>query len=263
MISFRQYLEEKLIIVNKNKRNGQVILLSGGGGSGKSFAMKRFIDANNYKVLNVDDLKDQFIQLGKKDNPLFTDYKNLDTRNPNDVFTLHKKIANKGIVDKKLDNILNNANPDRLNNLLFDCTLKDMNYLKNIANKLIKTGYKAEDIHIIWILSNYKIAVMQNKNRKRVVPDDVLLKTHEGAATSMDQIIKGKYDRKFFNGELYVLLNDVETQVKTGTVYKDFAYLKIKDVGKDIKNDATIQMQLYVWIKQNIPMTKETKDLFD
>lgn len=262
-MSFKQYLQEKLIIVNKRKRNGQIIFLAGGGGSGKSFALKKFIDTNDYKILNVDDIKDQFIKLGKSGNPRFSEYADLNTRNPNDVFSLHKTISDKGIASKKLSNLLNNVVPERLPNLRFDCTLRDMDYLKKVAEKLINTGYETKDIHIIWVLANYKIAVNQNKNRKRIVPDDILLDAHSGVAITMNTILNGDYPRNLFDGEIYVLLNDPETQIKIKKYYSDFAYIKAKDSGKEIKDDANIKMQLYIWIKQNIPMTKETKDLFE
>ena len=58
MFSFKDFdkqsLQEKLVVVNKGKKEGQVIFLAGGAGSGKGFAIDNFIAAESYKVVNPD-----------------------------------------------------------------------------------------------------------------------------------------------------------------------------------------------------------------
>ena len=54
MLSFRQYLEEKLIMYNQGKRYGQIVFLAGGAGSGKGFAIKNFMEGEKFKIRDVD-----------------------------------------------------------------------------------------------------------------------------------------------------------------------------------------------------------------
>jgi hypothetical protein len=51
---FYQQLDEKLIMYNQGKRYGQVVFLAGGAGSGKGFAQKEFMEADKFKVFDVD-----------------------------------------------------------------------------------------------------------------------------------------------------------------------------------------------------------------
>jgi len=61
MKSFKQYitemqmLAEKLLVIGKGAKYGQIIFLAGGAGSGKGFAIKNFIEGNKYKVRDVDE----------------------------------------------------------------------------------------------------------------------------------------------------------------------------------------------------------------
>ena len=50
MISFRQYLEEKLIMYTQGKRYGQIVFLAGGAGSGKGFAIANFMEKEKYII---------------------------------------------------------------------------------------------------------------------------------------------------------------------------------------------------------------------
>lgn len=56
MKSFLQYLEEAYISPNNGAKYGQVIFLVGGAASGKSTAIRNFIDSASYKTLNPDDI---------------------------------------------------------------------------------------------------------------------------------------------------------------------------------------------------------------
>lgn len=274
----RQVLDEKLIIVNKGKKNGQVIYLAGGAGSGKGFAVQNFIDVNSYKRFDVDELKQRLINLAKVKgiNP---ELANLNLKNPDDVFKLHMFVKERGLADKMVDNLLKNVNKDKgLPNLLFDVTLKDMSHFQKDTEKLIEFGYKPEDIHVIWVLADVNVAFLNNQERERVVPKDVFFQTHRGAATSMSQILKGNLPSSL-KGEVYVLLSDkdltvLEADPKTGDpivgkskfsgketfTVKDFVFFKVKDAGKKLLPDEQIQNQIFAWARKNVP--KEVKKLF-
>ena len=180
MRSFKQYLEEKVIVLGRGARYGQVVFLAGGAGSGKGFAISNFLEGTKFKVRDVDAWKSSFLKLSKIKNK-YAKLRRLNLRKPKDVFKLHQFIKEKGIKDKTLDLMLGQAKEGRLPNIMFDVTLKDRGDINETIPALIQSGYDPANIHIVWVLTNYHIAVQQNKDRSRVVPDDVLLKTHEGA----------------------------------------------------------------------------------
>lgn len=272
-------LYEKLIIVNKGKKNGQVLFLAGGGGSGKGFAQEMFIDVKDYKTFDVDALKTRLIKIAKLkgDNP---EIANLDLTNPDDVFKLHTYVSDKGLADKQIDNLLKGVSKDKgLPNILFDVTLKNSKKFDDLSAKLMEFGYQSQDMHLVWVLADYNIAVQNNLDpeRGRVVPADILFQTHEGAGQTMSQILKGELPKNL-QGEVYVLLSEkgatdlelnIDGSAKVGKsaftgketiTIKDFPYIKVKDVGKSIMRDDKIQKQVYDWVKSRVP--KNIRALF-
>ncbi len=141
MISFRQYLEEKLIMYTQGKRYGQVVFLAGGAGSGKGFAIKNFMEGEKFKIRDVDEWKKGYMKLAdtKKSYP---EIQGLKLKNPKDVYKLHMFVKGKGIKDKSLDLLLKDANSDRLPNIMFDITMKDAADIGDAMPKLIDAGYE-------------------------------------------------------------------------------------------------------------------------
>ena len=123
-------------------------------------------------------------------------------------------------------------------------------------------------------MTNYAVAIVNNQNRPRVVADDIMLLSHEGAATSMYEVIKGKIP-KGLNGGIRVILNNIENTIKwvdpdtkkpmltkQGNIkVKDFTYLTFKKEGKSIGPETDVLRQLLGWIADNVPKTKLTKDM--
>jgi len=102
--------------------------------------------------------------------------------------------------------------------------------------------------------------VQRNMERERIVPEDIVLNTHEGAATTMaDFISKGL--PAGMDGSVHVILNNPEQTVTYGdsdeTVIKDFKYLTLKNPGEKMKNSREVKKQLALWIKRNAPQTSE------
>lgn len=272
-------LYEKLIIVNKNKKSGQVLFLAGGGGSGKGFSQEKFIDVSSYKTFDVDALKQRLITIAKKTgkNPQLA---NLDLRRSQDVALLHKYVDDNKLADKQFDTFLRAIKQAKdLPNILFDVTLKSLDKIKKKASPLIEIGYEPKNVHLIWVLAEYEVAIVQNQKRSRVVPADIMFQTHAGAAVSMSNIIEGNIPEEL-DGEIYVLLSgNKETKLyldkasgkvisgvsaltgKQTITIKDFSYIKLKDAGKPIKTDEEIQKQVFDWAKTRVP--KEVRNLFD
>lgn len=280
MQSFSQYLTEKLILFNNGAKYGNVVFLAGGGGSGKGFASENFMGLDSYKRRDVDEFKNLYIKLNQEYKKKTGQYKHpeiggVDLRNPNDVFKVHMFVKKQGSVDKTLKLLLGNAtNPDHLPNILFDITGKDMKDYTDVLPALKAVGYKPENIHITWILTNYHIAVAQNKTRERIVPDDIMLQTHEGAAHTMFKVLNGDIP-KGIDGDINVVLNNTDQTViypespnakikgkKRKVVIEGFTYLKVKRAGEPMQTPQEIRQKLFNWMKDNVPRTSKLKQLF-
>ena len=268
-----QYLEEKLILYNQGKRYGQIVFLAGGAGSGKGFAIRNFMEKEKFKVRDVDAWKEAFMKLSDTTDK-YPEIKGLSLKNPRDVMKIHKFVKDKGIKEKSLDLLLRDVNVRNAPNVIFDITMKDASGINTIIPKLLEVGYDPKNIHLTWVLTNYAIAIKNNQNRPRVVADDIMFLSHEGAALSMYEVIKGKIPRGL-DGGVRVILNNLENTIpyvdpdtgkpmrtKQGNIkVKDFTYLTLKKEGKKIGPEMNVKRQLLGWIEENVPDTKLTREL--
>ena len=284
-----RYLEEKLLILGKGGNYGNAVILAGGAGSGKSFAVKNLMQGEKFKVLNPDDIKDALLAMRDallappdKEQPKLKgigaflqqhapnisspdtktqprppkSYKlleiinkigGLDYRDPRDTSTLHMLIQKMKLNYQRIMRLFT-AKHSELPNIMFDITAKKIEDINGKVGGdegalywLEKAGYKPENIHIVWVLTNYKIALEQNLTRERVVPTDILLGTHTGAAATMEDIMFRSYGTLGINGDIAVILGgQTPTTVvaKAGSKYK---YTQGPNRGKtiEIKNDTT------------------------
>ena len=262
-------LEEKLIVYGGGKRYGQIVFLAGGAGSGKGFASEKFMQKDLFRVRDVDEWKKSFIKLSA-DMKRYSELKGLNLRNPDDVFKLHMAVKKMGIKGRSLQLLLRNVRPDRLPNIMFDITFKDTEEIDEAIPMLLRAGYQPRDIHITWVLTNYHIAVKQNKERDRVVPDDIMIGTHTGAATSMYNVIKGNLPRGV-DGQVNIVLNNRNNTVmfkssdfadKKVDNVQDFEYFRIKQEGQRIDTSEKALEKVMTWVKSNIPRNRKLIDLF-
>ena len=284
----QQNLQEKLILLSNGKKYGQICFLAGGAGSGKGFAATNFMEKNKFKVRDVDEWKKSFVKLanivanpeklipgGITPNPeKYKEIKNLDLTKPEDVFTLHKFVDAMGIKDRTLGLLLDGmAKKETLPNIMFDITAKNINDIAKFMPRLMLAGYNPANVHLVWVLTNYEVAISNNMDpsRGRIVPADIMLDTHKGAAQTMFEMIQGTGRKIQLNGQIHVILNNRENTVffknakgknerisaitgkKNDDVIKDFKYLTLKDRGKGMKSEKAIQQQIYSWIVDNIP----------
>jgi len=288
----QEQLDEKLITFSNRAPYGQIVFMAGGAGSGKGFAIDNFIDAAGFKVRDVDEMKKavgKLDQLGKFSiDKWFDKYSNnlnpderahveefvvgkgmtisdvaSNLKNPNNVAALHYIVDSMGLKDKWLINMLSGkTNKETLPNLLFDITAKKVSSITEVIKPLINAGYDSKNIHLIWVLTNYHLAVSQNKSRERVVPDDILLNTHEGAAKTIWSVLNGALP-KGLNGRIDVILNNRENTVMfkdskgnemKGAV-KGFTSLPVKKQGGGVLPEKLWKEMLYGWINANGPKT--------
>ena len=288
-----QSINEKQILYNGGKNYGQIVFLAGGAASGKGFARDNFMQGSQFKIRDVDELKIAFQKLDELNKFTLTDLldkykkninqsdmnliqktvidkgyslKDLNLKTPEHVYALHVLIRATGAKDKTLDLLLDGAKLGTLPNIVIDSTFADLDDMKIYIPKFLAAGYKAKDIHVTWVLTNYEIAIKNNKTRDRVVPEDIVLKTHRGAANTVFTLIRTGFPKEI-DGGIYVILNNPENTMfivdpKTGEHYKDikgrkvvgnFMYLTIKKPGKSITTDSEIKKQLYSWIQDNVP----------
>ena len=274
MLSFQnyiteQYLEEKLILYNQGKKYGQIVFLAGGAGSGKGFAISHFMEKEKFKVRDVDEWKKAFIKMASEMNK-YPELRGLNLRNPDDVFKLHMAVKKMGIKGRSLQLLLRDVRPARLPNIMFDITFKDTDEIDEAMPMLLRAGYQPRDIHITWVLTNYHIAVKQNKERDRVVPDDIMIGTHTGAATSMYNVIKGNLPRGV-DGQVNIVLNNRNNTIKFKSSdfadkevenVQDFEYFRLKREGQRIDTSEKALEKVMTWVKSNIPRNRKLIDLF-
>ena len=272
-----QELVEKLLIIGKGKKYGQIVFLAGGAGSGKGFSITNFMEGEKFKVRDVDEWKKAFIKLAKLKGK-YPELKGLDLAKPKDVLFLHKWIKEKGIKEKTLTNLLKDVKQTHLPNIIFDVTLKDKNDITSVIPSLVEAGYDEKNINVVWVLTNYSVAIQQNRDPKRgrIVPEDIMLQTHEGAAKTVWNFIS-KGTPRGVNGGVYIILGGKKNTVfykdkdgkpiKTGKnkdtfVVKDFKYLTMKEPGKKMTSESGLQSQALDWIRQNAPRTLTNKNIF-
>jgi len=289
-------IDEKLITFSNRSPYGQIVLLAGGAGSGKGFARDKFIDSTGFKVRDVDEMKKALGRLDKlgkvsidavykkyggnltpkQDRHIqeFVLNKNMsisdladNLSNPDNVASLHAIVDAMGLKDKWLVNMLNGkSNKETLPNLMFDMTAKKITSVTNLIKPLVDRGYDAKNIHLIWVLSNYELAVERNKKRPRVVPDDMQLQTHEGAAETIWGILT-KAIPKGLNGRIDVILGNTEHTIRhkdsNGDEIEDsikgFLALPIKPQGKSIFPEKNWKMRLYRWVLKNAPKSVDVR----
>jgi len=286
-------LVEKQILYNKGAKYGQIVFLAGGAGSGKGFAIKHFMQGSEFKIRDVDQLKIAFQKLdalGKfttqdlldkyGDNILDRDKalikkelidKNLkmgdlNLKTSEHVLILHVLVRATGVKNKTLDLMLAGAEKGQLPNIIFDSTFKEVSDMTDVLPRLLAAGYEPKNIHVSWVLTNYQIAIKNNKSRSRVVAPDILLSTHVGAAQTVYNLVTTSMPSSV-QGGIYVILNNPENTIyildpKTNEPYrdkrddpviKDFKYLTLKEPGKPTKTELDVKKQLLTWIKDNVP----------
>lgn len=242
------YVAKMITFGGKNyPKFGQAVIVGGGAGSGKGYQISNLFGLNA-KTIDVDKLKtfaltSKNIQdiIKKKFNVDITNWNLKDAKN---VSMLHDFIKQLKLNERYVDVIKESArlaDKNRKPNLIFDKTLSSVTDFINLANSLQYMGYEKENIHLVWVLNDYKVALMQNKQRERVVPNDILLITHEETASTMKRLIDfGDNIKSYMDGDFWITFNQAQIDVKIennnkGNFYiKNASYFKIKESGNSM-----------------------------
>lgn len=210
-------------------KNGNVLILAGGSGSGKGYALSKILLFNG-KLFDVDELKTQTLKLIKKSDKFsetmnskfrkfFDKVLSGEIKTNEETFNYIKNNYNECIKlklqditmdnpmltsllhffiykDLKLDGNHKNLFFNNLKNLknkpnvIFDITLRDTAALALIYNYVINiAGYDPKNIHLAWVLNDIEISKINNTNRGRTVPDSIVNMSHKGASMMMRKIM--------------------------------------------------------------------------
>lgn len=188
-------------------------------------------------------------------------------RDPENVGKLHDIIGMYLGTDKSKEKIFYRSvltsPPDRKPNIIFDMTFKELSKLEKIARDASKLGYDKENIHIVWVVNDIEVAQQQNAARARVVPSEILINTHRGAANTMGDIINmGNKLKKYMDGDIVFAFNKVgvdaslDTSGRGGSYVKDANYFYVKRQGKPPtpvdKLDKEIRQKIKSYVPKNV-----------
>lgn len=279
MLSFSDYFanQEQMIISEKlmtfggkaYPKFGNVVLVVGGAGSGKGFQLDKLVGIEG-KVFDVDALKMLAIKstvfAARVKEETGYDLKQFDMKVPENVSKIHDILSSVYGTVKKAEQLAFTsvlaASPERKPNLVFDITMKDVAKLESITRNVSELGYIKENIHIVWVVNDVEVAMKQNQERSRTVPEEILMSTHEGAALTMKKVLDmGSKLGKYMNGDIYLSFNKVgvDTELaksdKGGSYVKDADYVKVKEQGKAQKSSAELDQRIVDKIKEYTPDT--------
>lgn len=282
-----QMIAEKLVVFNGGAKYGQVVFMSGGAGSGKGFASSKFMEGEKFKIRDVDEWKKAFLKLSELKNK-YPEIRGLDLKKGKDVYDLHMFVKKLKIKDKTLDNLLKDVRADRQPNIIFDITGKELSDFGDVLPHLEEAGYSTNNLHLAWVLTDYKVSYAANLTRERVVPADVFLDTHKGASKTMQGIIDRGRLPLGMNGKFVVIMNNRNNTIffEPGTIDKksgkiippagtqkwgkekgesvknvaDFYYITVKEAGKPFKPESAWKEELHKQIVSNVPGGQATVD---
>ncbi|QFR55826.1 hypothetical protein JC221_180 [Yersinia phage JC221] len=248
---------------------GQVVILAGGAGSGKGFTLEKLLGIEG-QVLDVDALKKLVMGSTKLAAEIKKqtghDVKTMNLRDPSNVATMHHIVADVfNVANKNQSRVyagIMTAAEDRKPNLIFDVTLKGMSKLASIARDVESLGYQKENIHIVWVMNDVHIAIEQNQKRDRVVPTEILMDTHEGAALTMAKILNmGDALKQYMDGDIWISFNkvgidsEIKKSDKGGMFVVKSNYIKVKTKGKTQKSLADLDKELVQKVAAYAPKT--------
>ena len=273
MKSFKDFtsLDEALITFGGKAypKFGQVVILAGGAGSGKGFTLEKLLGIEGI-TLDVDALKKLVMGSTKLAAEIKAktghDVKTMNLKNPDNVATLHHVIADVfNVSNKNQARVyagIAAAPEDRKPNLIFDVTLKSMSKLASIARDVEALGYQKENIHIVWVMNDVHIAMQQNLKRDRVVPKEILMDTHEGAALTMAKILNmGDSLKQYMDGDIWISFNkvgidsEIKKSDKGGMFVVKSNYIKVKAKGKPQKSIDQLDKELVTKVAAYAPKT--------
>jgi len=266
-----EVLLEKLITFGGKAypKFGNIVIMAGGAGSGKGFVKDKLVGLEG-RVFDVDELKKMAaaspaIQRRVK-KELGVDIADVgaDLKKPENVAKMHEIVGEYLDLDNRIKKSLYGgimlAHPDRKPNIIFDVTLKDLRKLESLTRQAANLGYDKKNVHIVWVVNDIEVAKVQNSNRDRIVPVEILVNTHRGASQTMQDILNmGNSLKKYMDGDIVFAFNKVGVDAnisksgKGGMYIKDANYFYVKRSGKGVTPVAKLEKDLKRKIASYVP----------
>lgn len=206
-----QLLERKIVTFDGKTypRFGWAVILAGGAGSGKSYIQTHNLPIDG-RVINKDDIG----VLLQKLHPNMI--KNFDREREGHIRIVNQKVRNGKFAEKNTNNIVNNANQERLPNIIIDTTSSDKKNLRERIDVLKNAGYK---ICFVWVVTNRSEALIRSLTRGRKVPQSTFHSTHN----RVPKIVPKFLENNNSVDEAWIILNsgpDLYTQRPNEFLFK-------------------------------------------
>ena len=247
---YNNMLNEKLITFGGKAYPdyGNVVVMCGGAGSGKSFVAKNVLGIEA-KTLSTDDILPRLMKF-EDNHELSVEFKKLygktlaqcDLGEPEDCEALHNFVNQKQFAKQQYGEMFGNIFTQKQKpNIIFDVTLKKYPKIEDISGLCIIGGYVPENIHMVWVLNSFVNAKEQNAKRDRKVPEEGLIATHKGVANVMKEVLTMSKSLGMIDGDIWIYFGSTNTgdtemiqSDKGGSYIKDFVAVKIKEAGKQL-----------------------------
>lgn len=251
MNNISSLVTEKLIILGKKAypNNGHVVIMAGGSAAGKGTVINSLLGVEG-KVLDVDELKELVLRSKKFHEIVKSEFgvevSSLNLKTPKDVYLLHNIVKQLDLPNKKNMSLYTSIlTQSQKPNLIFDITLKDFESLHEISLDAQRMGYSKENIHIVWVINELSTSLRFNRNRKRVVPDEVVISSHTGVSLTMKQIVKmGTRLEEYMDGDIVFVFNKIGVDTSAefskygGSYVTKSDYFKVKSQNQNVSAEA-------------------------
>ena len=242
-------------------KDNNVVILAGGAGSGKGVILDKLLTIRG-KGFNVDDIKKTLLKLGDMSSLAKTfekeTHRSLGTiqlGEVGDTMIMHDFIKRHKLNDSLTNTFFwANATNKYRPNVVFDVTLRDINKLQSIGELCDIGNYRPINRHLVWVLTNIDLAIDQNASRDRKVEQSILLRTHEGASRTIEQLVK-QSDRSIIDGDVWIVFNGITINGRDlkmkGNVVQSYQAFQLKQQGKPWKSVHDIeQVVCYTYDKR-------------